>query len=786
MTNLNGKAPHSTASRDIMRFALRNRWLIFGVPLATLLLTAFFVTRATPVYQGIATARIDSERSNVALVDALQELSSGASIYTEIAEMRSRSLTEDIVDSLDLNVRVAEPKRVPRATLFSAVQASRLADSATYVLTRVGRNRFRVEGGQAPQQVQVGVPFRVSGATLTLAPAAAKEEEIELRVLPFEAAVRNTQRAMKVLRPDREADVVEVKYETTDRVLAKEVPNAAAQLFIQRRQTVKSSQARSTVDFLDEQLDTLGQQLRSYEQGLQRFREGESVVSIEAQGEAQVSRLAEFQANRDLADAERTSLAKLMNEVENAPAAVRNGPSPYRRLIGFPTMLSNPASTEVLRSLNEIENQRAELLTKRTPEDPDVIILTSRLAEMETQLHQLVSTYLAGLNNRIASLDNVLAQFSSDLRKIPAQEIQLARLKRQAKATEDIFITLQQRKKEAQIVAAVQDPSVRIIDPAIVPFKPISPNKPLSFVIALILGLALGGAVAFMRENLDTTIHTREELQSESGAVPVLGMIPRIREPAAATNGKRHIPWLTRTPTIATSPQALRARLVAGRNPRGSASEAYRTLRTNLTFAHIEKPPRTLVFTSPAPGDGKSTSSSNLAITLAQQGLRCILIDADMRRGMMHEAFDTTSKPGLSDYLVGGLSLEEVIRAVDMVDARFDFIPTGTLPPNPAELLASTRMQALLEHLEGQYDTVIFDAPPLNVVTDAAVIGARTDGVIVVVRAGVTDRAAVRYAFDQLTSVHARVLGCVLNDVDSKRDNYYGPELAGKYYEAHT
>jgi protein-tyrosine kinase len=267
----------------------------------------------------------------------------------------------------------------------------------------------------------------------------------------------------------------------------------------------------------------------------------------------------------------------------------------------------------------------------------------------------------------------------------------------------------------------------------------------------------------------------------------VLGMIPRIRDTAPATNGHRRMPsWLTRTPTIATSPEGLRARLVAGRNPRGSASEAYRTLRTNLTFAHLDKPPRTLVFTSPAPGDGKSTSSSNLAITLAQQGLRCILIDADMRRGMMHNAFDVTSKPGLSDYLLGGLSLEEIIRTVELADAKFDFIPTGTLPPNPAELLASTRMQALLEHLEGEYDTVIFDAPPLNVVTDAAVIGSRTDGVVVVVRAGVTDRAAVRYAFEQLTSVRARVLGCVLNDVDTKRDTYYGTELAGKYYEAHT
>jgi capsular exopolysaccharide synthesis family protein len=265
----------------------------------------------------------------------------------------------------------------------------------------------------------------------------------------------------------------------------------------------------------------------------------------------------------------------------------------------------------------------------------------------------------------------------------------------------------------------------------------------------------------------------------------VLGLIPRIRDLAPSTNGARRGLWWKRSEPGVTSAAALRSRLVAGRNPRSSASEAYRALRTNLAFAQPEKPPKTVVFTSAAPGDGKSTSSSNLAITLAQQGLRSIVIDADMRRGSMHQALDTTAQPGLSDYLLGGLSLEQVIRRIDLDGASFDFIPTGTLPPNPAELLASTRMQALLEHLEGEYDAVTFDAPPLNVVTDAAVLGARTDGVVLVVRAGVTDRAAVRYAFEQLSAVRARVLGCVLNDVDMKRERYYGSELAGAYYEAH-
>ncbi|HUP88861.1 MAG TPA: polysaccharide biosynthesis tyrosine autokinase [Longimicrobiales bacterium] len=785
MSNTNGRTTDKDTARSIVQFVQRNRWLIFGVPVATLVLTAFFIAWTTPVYMGETVIRVDKERSNIAVLDALQELSNGASIYTEIAELKSRTVAEDVVDSLDLHLGLVTPRRDPRSKLFAALEVERDAPAGKYTLTGLngGRYRLTAEKGQG-RDVAIGVPFHVPGATLTLAASAREHNTIRFKVAPFPVAVRDLQANIDVRRPDREADMVEITYEHTDRELAQAIPNTTARLFIQRRQAVKSQQARSTVSFLNDQIDTLGQQLRGYEGGLQQFREGQGVVSLEAEGEAQVSRLADFQANRDIAEAERASLAKLTDEIRRTPVTL-NEPSPYRRLLGFPTILSNPAAGEMMRSLNDMENQRAELLTKRTRQDPDVIVLSTRIHEMEDQLQSLVATYLQGLTNRIASLDGVLNQFSDDLKRIPAKEIQLARLKRQAKITEDIYTVLQQRMKEAQIASAILDPSVRVVDPAIEPLKPVSPNKPLDIVLALILGIALGGGIAFVRENLDTTIHTREQLQLETGTVPVLGLIPRIRDTVKATNGARRPLWKIRTPVIA-SPELIRARLVAGRNPRGSASEAYRALRTNLAFAQPGKTPRTLVFTSAAPGDGKSTSSSNLAITLAQQGLRCILIDADLRRGGMHVALETTDRPGLSDYLIGGLSMEEVIRRVQLQDVELDFIPRGTVPPNPAELLAATRMQALLEHLEGEYDTVIFDAPPMNVVTDAAILGSRTDGVIVVVRAGVTDRSALHFALDQLVAVRARVLGCVLNDIDEKRDRYYGSELAGSYYEAHT
>lgn len=778
--HLNGGPPQSPA-RSAVEFIQRNRWFIAGMPLLMLLATLLFVNWVTPVYNGTTSVRIDEERSNIAVLDALKELSQGASIYTEMAELRSRSVAEDVVDSLALQLELTTPRRDARNRYLTDIDLSRAAPAAAYRLTRAANGSYELTSGGLPKRsVRPGDVVQVRGGSLRLAENA-DAQTIEFEVHPFQVAVREFRKQLGVTRPEREADIVDISYTSTDRELAHAVPNATAALFISRRQNVKTQEARSTVAFLDDQLDTLGVQMRALEAGLQRFREGESVISPEAEGEAQVNRLARFQAERDVKEAEHRSLSVLMTEVQQAKPQP-DDPSPYRRLLGFPTIFINPAAGQLLGSLNEVENQRAELLTRLTPQDPDVQILTVRIRELEEQLRGLTTTYLQGLSNEIASLNAVLGRNAEELKRIPAREIEYARQRRQAKVTEDIYTELQSRRKEAQIIAAVQDPTVRVVDPAIVPIKPIKPNKPFNIALALLLGLALGMAVGFLRETLDTTIHTREELQSESGTVPILGTIPRIRATGAAMNGQR-VWWRIRPTTVHISPDTRKSRLVAGRNPRGAASEAYRTLRTNIAFARAEAPAKTMVFTSPAPGDGKSTSSSNLAITLAQQGLRAILIDADMRRGAIHEAFDVAQKPGLSDYLGGVVGLEDVIHNVELAGARFDFVATGTTPPNPAELLASARLQALLEHLSGEYDAVIFDAPPLNVVTDAAILGAQADGVIVVVRAGITDRSALRYALKQLDSVRARVLGCVLNDVNARRDRAYGSYIDDRYYD---
>lgn len=757
--------------RELWNFVLRNRLLTFGVPIVMVAATAAFVWTTIPVYDSSAWIRIDEQRSNLPVLDALKDLSSGGQLGTEMQVLRRRPLAEAVVDSLALMVSMSRPRGIDRDELFSSVSVERDAPEGEYRIRRAEGGGFVVSGEDGEiGRAEAGRRFEFGGLSFVLAPAALEHEEIRLAVEPFRDAVKTLRESLEVSRPDREADVIVVRYQGTDRRLVRDVPNTLTRFFIEERQGSKRRQADETVAFLLERLDTLNADLNAAEDEVRAFRERESVVSLEYEGKAAIDRLARLLAERDLLEAERASLAQLMMEVE----AVRrdpNDPTPYRRLISFPSLLRNFAISELFSSLAEVENERAELLSRRTEADPDVQVLTGRIHDLESQFQEIAVTYLEGLTNNVNSLNAALDSFRVELGSVPAREVEYLRLQRRAEILQEIYLLLQTRLQEAQIVAAVDDESVQVVEPAALPFNPIKPNKRLSLILALLLGGVIGGGIAFVRENMDNTIHTREDLHGVVDDVPVLGLIPRIK---VSTSGGQA--------TVGMAGMGLAERLVAGRDPRSPVSEAYRSLRTNISFSRMGEPPRTIVFTSPTPGDGKSTSAANLAITLAQQGLRCLLVDADMRRGALNEIFDVRREPGLSNLILGRTTLEASVLELNLGESgALDFLPTGTVPPNPAELLASSQMQALLEELAGSYDTVILDAPPLTLVTDAALLGSYSDGVILVARAGVTDRGAITYALEQLRAVRAPVLGAVLNDVDQKKEQYYGSYSAGAH-----
>jgi capsular exopolysaccharide synthesis family protein len=758
---LNGGQRGGNHVRDAWHFLRRNAWIALGTPAVVLAVALVALQVVRPVYETGATLRIDEERSSVPVLEALRSLSSGSEINTEMQVLRSRTLAEAVIDSLRLQVRLQSPRHVSRTAVLAAVDVRRDAPPRRYELNREGGEFVAGSRRTEPVRVAVGEPLRLDGLVLTLAPGALEHDRIVIQVAPFEDELRRFRRTLTVGRPVRDADIVELRYSGTDRALATAVPNVLADRFIRLRAAERGAESQGTIAFLDDQVRIVREELTSAEASLQRFREDAGVISLEAEARANVTGLGEMKAQRDALAAEADAFAALLRNV----AATDPATDPYapRALLAFPSLFRVPAASALLTSLSEAEGQRTRLLERLQPDEPEVARLTQRIAELEAQITAITRSYLSGLREQVASLDRTLARFRNELQSVPAREVAYARLLRETSGLDEIYGLLQMRLKEQEVVAAVQDNSVRVVDPAVPPYRPAFPNVPLTIVLSLMVGVVMGVGIAFVRDQMDTAVHTRDDLALATGGASVLAVIPRIQ--ALQGNGRMG---------VAGKPPAGDAARLVGAEPAHVAAEAYRALRTSIAFSRPGSPPRVLVMTSPTAGDGKSTSSANLALALAQQDHRCALVDADLRRGALHDALGGVREPGLSNLLLGRVDLSEAVQRVTVGGVGLDLIATGVLPPNPAELLGSDSMRALLAQLGELYDYVLVDGPPLNMVTDSALLGAMADGVILVARAGVTDREALAFAAERLHAVRAPLLGTVLNDAGQGRERYYG------------
>lgn len=225
---------------------------------------------------------------------------------------------------------------------------------------------------------------------------------------------------------------------------------------------------------------------------------------------------------------------------------------------------------------------------------------------------------------------------------------------------------------------------------------------------------------------------------------------------------------------------------VVENDPKSPISEAFRTLRTNIKFSILDKPLKTILITSPIPEAGKSSVSINLALTMAQDKYKVILVDSDLRKPTIHKIFQQDSKTGLTNILVEDKKIKEVIRRVTDVDPNLYFIPSGPIPPNPSELLGSNRMKELLKELQEQADFVIFDSPPVIAVTDALVLATQVDGVVLILDFGKVPREAAKQAKELLEKVKANILGVVLNKIDMEKEGQYYPYYYYYYYGDET
>ena len=733
-------------------------------------LTTYVVLRQRPVYEARATLRMP-EQQNAQPTDVLAALSGPSTVETEMEILRSRSVAEGVVDSLGLRVSIAEPRGVPRDSLFGALHITPAAQSGSYVIRR-DSTAFSVTtpNGQTAGS-PYGLPLDVGGLLLEplpLSPGQAGPAQITLAVVPTGAAAEAVRGGLRVSRPQANAGIVALAYQSTDPVLAMRVVNGVAQSYIDRRGTTQKETYSAAVNFLKTQVAVIGDQLKLAEDSLERYRRAHGLVDPVAQASDQVQRSADLQVRREELQQQSSALWNLLQRARQPAESVAD----WTIFAGSPVLAQNQAIGNIVGQLTTLEIERARMLTQRTAAESQVAGLTRIIAGLRGNLTELTRAALQGSEDQISTLNETLDRSNAKLAAVPEVQLQFTRLSRQVTLNNDLYDLLSKRLKESQISEASEVASVGLVDNAVIPTTPLGGRRLFNLLFGVALSFLCGGLVGLARESADTRVRSREELVRLT-ELPLLASIPRI----VLHNGARK--------DLARS---IEARLVLRHAPRSPASEAYRALRTNVAFAGngTKRPLKTIVVTSPEPMDGKTTTAVNLAGTLAEQGLRVVLVEADQRRPVLHKVLGVDRTPGLSDLLTGTAAIEQALTLIPVPEhagGTFAFIPAGHSAPNPAELLGSPAMHELLATLGERFDTVVIDTPPLCVVTDAAVLGSQADGVLMVARMGATHGDALHRSVEEMRGLGARVVGTVLTDVNQREDRYGYRYGYYQYYE---
>src|SRR4051794_11503132 len=842
-----GGSEQEVHPRELWAAAWRSRWVFLACILAAVGVAAFLTSRATPVYEATATLKVEEKEPNLpSMYKDLSSLAKGAELGTEAQVLESRTLAESAARALAMQVQMTAPHGVARDKVFDSITVEPQVQPGQYHLEQRKDSAFAAlddSTGKTLAVVRPGERLQLPGMSLRLVPSAASFKALSFRVGTFDAAVAGVVGGLSVTSPGRDVNILTIVYEDPDPGLVWQVPNTMVERYLARRREIAQADARSAVAFLKEQLDTVGAQLTTAEEALRTYRERTRAIDPQSEASSQLQHLATLQAERGSIQAERIALSKLLAEADAKAARHQSDdPATYQELLAFPTLLGSQIAIGVIQSLNEVEQKRAEM-RRRSPNDPDVQDLTRRSKELQTQLRGVVVAYLGGLGNQIATLDAELESYGRQLEQMPARELEVARLERRPKVLEDISTLLQTRLKEAEIAQSAGDPSVQVLDPANPPDGPIRPKPKVNLLAGFVCGLVLASVITAVREYRDRTVHTRAEVERATG-LPVLGLIPSIRGPrwtmkrvpligqktteprptaspapraagqgngskpaapaAAAPRRPAYTFWGSgpvdeeassdealgsAAPSSAAAPLGLghaseqpAALKLALTEPGTAVAEAYGILQTNITFALPEQDVRALLVTSALPGEGKTTTAVNLALSYARRRLRVLLIDADLRRAMVHTVLEVARGPGLSDVLQG-MMFGQAYRSIVIDGQTMHFLPAGSPVETPTGLLDSEGMRALLRRLREAYDVIIIDSPPVNIVTDAAVLGAMADGVILIARVAKSEAAAIGWAIDHMRQVRATLLGVVLNDINFRRDATYDPTYRYHNYD---
>jgi tyrosine-protein kinase Etk/Wzc len=787
--------------RQVIGVMRRHYRLVLGLTLVGAALGGFLGASQHPKYEANGVMRLALERRSLTgEVERPADVSRTSDpLITAVELARSRSVLAAVVDSLGLQL-IMDPPRAFSRRLLSQIQVGPDTRGGDSVFVTFSAGQATAQLGRRKASAPYGQPLQLGTIQFTvLAPPPVTS--VLFRTVPEEVAVDALRRTVRAWSR-KDTDVMDIAYTSEDPWFAQQVVNAMIKSYqtINLQASVAKSHRRRK--FLEEQLAESDSLLMRAQAELASFRSRQQLVSTQNEIDATSSAIVALDARRTELEADRQTFRTLQSQLESGKETARA--EALRALASSPALGDNPTVANLYQQLNIQQYRLDSMMTgpwAAAPTNPDVVQLKNLIGQTQAQLARSVRSHLASIDARIGSLGALRGRGGSSIRALPAMAEEEYRLTRRVETLSKIGDQTRQDYQRAKMAEEVEAGDIDVVDYAALPYIPQWQTARLMLVLGFLVGLLLGTGLAFLLEHLNTSIRRPEEVESVLH-VPGLAVIPRLTEGPEASRGRLAGLLGSGRHKHPTQSEAARrsAAMLGTAQPFSIGIEAFRMLRTSLVWADGGEQLRTLVVTSAAPGEGKTITSANLAVTYAYEGLRVLLVDCDIRRPKLHAVFKTPRSPGLLDLLTpvnsgskvgvhsltfdgdetnGGSAdpLAAVLRATAI--RGLTLLTCGTLPTNPTNLLSGVRMRALLQELVQRFDLVILDTPPVLATADARILGAISDGVLLVVRAGQTERLAAQRAQHQLVQAGAKLLGVVLNDpggeVSGEGDYYYYP-----------
>ncbi len=520
-------------------------------------------------------------------------------------------------------------------------------------------------------------------------------------------------------------------------------------------------------DFLSKKLAELREKVQKAENEMNRFRRQHGVVSLEKGENIVVERLVDINRELTRARAERIQAESLFQMTKNKNTQYLS------------QVLSSPVIIQIKGTLATLETEKGRLLSIYTQDHPRIQEINQQIGEARNTLNSEITTIVNGVQSTYAAtraredaLEAEAAKQQQSALGLREVGVDYAVLNEEVLVNRGLYETILKRLNETSVGNDLAAANIQITQRADLPIYPSSPNTFLNLIVSAVLGLLLAVGTAFFLEYMDATVSTPQEVWA-AVSLATLGVVPHLK-----SLQKKHLfsssprtpePRLLDGPNKAAT-EALPKELVMAKNQLSIVAESYRTIRTAIMASRAESPPRTIVLTSACPDEGKTITTLNLAMSLAQSGKRVVVVDADLRKGRCHKLINVSHNLGLVDVITGQRHLHECIQ--NTVVRNLHLLSRGTLPPNPGDLLTSQKMRDIMRELSSSFDFVIIDSPPVIAVSDAAVLSTICDTVLLIVHGQKTTAFAARRAVEQLESVGAPILGVVLNGVNIKDPEY--------------